>query len=123
MSEADKDDLGGDAQGAARNPMKADPGARDTSARGGPTQADMTGAVAAGGLAGSTPSAGAPTPDQRPSTNVQQEVASLREDADDLERQVDVRPDSELGRMGPGGSGVGNTVAPQGVTGGDRGRQ
>ncbi len=150
MSDADRNDLGGDAEGAAKRPMSADPGVRDTSATGGldplAQGGGSTGGIAAGGglggaAAGTTmgearqggaeslgatgsdlAGAGAPTPDQRPSTDVQRDAAALRGDADDLGRQADVRPDSELGRMGPGGSGVGNTVAPQGYVGGsDRG--
>ncbi len=127
MSDTRKDgleNLGGDAEAAADRPMSADPGARGdrTSGQGGGATA---GVAAQGGLsdtASQQAGTGASTPDQRPSLDVQRDAAALRQDADNLERQADVRPDSELGRLGPGGTGVGNTVAPQGYVGGeDRG--
>lgn len=128
----DLDDLGGDAAAAAERPMSADPGVRDASATGGggsPGQGGgSTGGLAAGGGLGG-PAAGAAVGDAREggggigqtaadqagtgAAAIDQRPAdTLGRDADTLERSVD-RPDSELGRLGPGGSGVGNTVMPQ----------
>lgn len=127
MSESRNDgleNLGGDAQAAADRPMSADPGGRDDriSGQGGGATAGVAADGAVSDAASQEAGSGASTPDQRPSLDVQRDAAALRQDADILERQADVRPDSELGRLGPGGTGVGNTVAPQGYVGGeDRG--
>lgn len=131
----DLDDLRGDAKAAADHPMTADPGTRDPSARGGPPAGVPGGIAAGGGLAGpsgsmaaggamgdgreggdpaprsavDTPSTSGVTLDQRPNPE------QLGADADRLQKRLDEehRQASELGRLGPGGSGVGNTIAPQ----------
>lgn len=104
----DMADLGGDARAAADNPIKADPGVRDTSATaGGSGASGEPGAVAAGGLAGEN--LGHRTSvDQRP-------TPTLEANAEHLEQRLadEHNIDSELGKLGPGGAGVGNTVAPQ----------
>lgn len=131
----DLDDMRGDAKAAADHPMTADPGTRDPSARGGPPPGVPGGIAAGGGLGGTAgraaagaaigdareggdpapqsaadaPSASGVTLDQRPNPD------QLGADADRLQQRLDEehRQASELGRLGPGGSGVGNTIAPQ----------
>lgn len=107
-------DLGGDARAAADNPISADPGGRDASATGGGQGGGSEpGPVAAGGLAGSA------TDELSHRVAVDQRSnPTLEANAEHLEQRLGDQHNigSELGRLGPGGEGVGNTIAPQART-------